>query len=263
MYKNTFIQIKKRKKLIEGFDQIKERWIKLNKNKYISDKVPFNLFIFNNNIYAILINKTIRKFDINSNTFKVQFYFKMNTNSPFIYSICVLNNVIYGIDISNFYQYKKNKWVVIKVKNQNLEYMSLTLFKNKLYSINQNNNLMYYDEINNNWIELIKNYSVKLINSYSYLDKLYVIDTNKMSYSCNINELNNNVTLTLNNNFNNIQSAVDFASDLYALKTDTNNITNLYKYVETIDIDCTETKMVVVQEQQFLRKNYVYVIKIH
>ena len=112
------------------------------------------MFIFNNNIYAILINKTIRKFDINSNTFKVQFYFKMNTNS-FSYIQYVLNNVIYGIDIRIFINIK-NKWVVIKVKNQNLEYMSLTLFKNKLYSINQNNNLMYYDEINNNWIELIK-----------------------------------------------------------------------------------------------------------
>ena len=84
-----------------------------------------------------------------------------------------------------------------------------------------------------------------------------------MSYSCNINELNNNVTLTLNNNFNNIQSAVDFASDLYALKTDTNNITNLYKYVETIDIDCTETQNGCCPGTTIPRKNYVYVIKIH
>ena len=100
---------------------------------------------------------------------------------------------------------------------------------------------MYYNVIDNNWIELIKNYSVSLSNSFSYLGKLYVIDSDKVCYSCNINELTNNVTLTLNNDFMNIESAVEFASDLYALKIDSNNLINLYKYTKTIEIDCVNT----------------------
>ncbi len=190
-YKNQNLIIFKSKKLSRSTTN---QPVLFNQNNFIFTNEKGNLIVF-----SINENKVLSKFN---------FYKKKFKKIKKFLNIIAENEVIYVADnIGYLYAYNYVEEKILWAKNYKIPFRSnLKLFKNKLITSDQNNNLYFFDKKNGNIIKLfpteetiVKN---QFVNNLSISDEtLLFLNTYGSIYSINLNSMKMRWFLNLNKSF--------------------------------------------------------------
>ena len=190
-YKNQNLIIFKSKKLSRSTTN---QPVLFNQNNFIFTNEKGNLIVF-----SINENKVLSKFN---------FYKKKFKKIKKFLNIIAENEVIYVADnIGYLYAYNYVEEKILWAKNYKIPFRSnVKLFKNKLITSDQNNNLYFFDKKNGNIIKLfpteetiVKN---QFVNNLSISDEtLLFLNTYGSIYSINLNSMKMRWFLNLNKSF--------------------------------------------------------------
>ncbi len=201
-------------------------YVLFNDNNVITSDEKGNLIIF-----SIIENKIIDKFN---------FYKKKYKKSKKYLNLYTEKYIVYVSDnLGYLYAYNFNKSKVIWAKNYRIPFRgNLKIFKNKLITSDQNNNLYFFDKQNGEIIKSIPTEETIIKNNFKnnisvYDNNLFFINTFGSIYSIDLNNLSIRWFINLNETINLSPGNLFDGSEII---TDKNkNIVSSKKYTYLID----------------------------
>ena len=195
----------------------------LKSKKLTSNKTNDYLLFEKNNLIISDLNGNIIVYSINNKSIitKFNFYKKKYKKIDKILSLIVEDNIIYASDnIGYIYAYDYNKNQILWAKNYKKPFRSnLKLFKDKIISSNQNNDLLVLDKLSGNLIKLIPSEDTVIKNLFVNnlcltKNEILFLNTYGSLYSINKDDYKLNWFINLNKSLNLNYSNLFYGSEI-------------------------------------------------